>query len=355
MQQGQGAADIDEAALQRGKELGSGGEGWVYRVHGEPEPTAFKKYKDPRRVDPAALKTLADLPGQLQPSERDRLHQQTAWPRARVYDKGKLSGFLMREIPGRFMAPNSAGAVKKRELQYLLYPRVPLWGDIVPAGGVSTQTRIDVAREFTELVALLHSRMLVLGDISSLNLLWTGTDGHPVTIFLIDCDGIRSLGQAPVSRQLDTPGWGDKQQPPTGPDLDTDRYKLALVVGRTLSCQDGLYPGEHPLALPPDVPDRMAARLETLWKQAAGPYLQRPDAKKWLNAFANRDEIALAPVGSVRKRYPTSVSKADSDPPANAPRQGIPVKPSAPRPRPQAAPPPPRQSIPLRPPTPPKP
>jgi hypothetical protein len=259
----------------------------------------------------------------------------------------------MREIPGRFMAPNSAGAVKNRALQYLLYPRMPLWGDIVPAGGVSTQTRIDVAREFTGLVTLLHSRTLVIGDVSSLNLLWTGTDGQPVTIFLIDCDGIRSLGQAPVSRQLDTPGWGDDQQPPTGPDLDTDRYKLALVVGRTLSCQAELYPGKHPLALPPDVPDRMADRIQTLWKQAAGPYGQRPDAKQWLNAFASRDEIVLAPLGPARKRYPTSVGMADPDPPANTPRQGIPVTPPTQRPRPQAAPPPPRPSIPLRPPAPP--
>ena len=316
MQPGQGAADIDEAALQRGVELGAGGEGWVYRVHGQPEPTAFKKYKDPRRVDPFALKTLVDLPGQLQPSERERLHQQTAWPRARVYDKGKLSGFLMREIPGQFMAPNSAGKMKKRELQYLLYPRVPLWGNIIPAGGVSTQTRINVAREFIGLVTLLHSRTLVIGDVSSLNLLWTGTDGQPVTIFLIDCDGIRSLGEAPVSRQLDTPGWRDYQQPPTGPDLDTDRYKLALVVGRTLSCQAELYPEKHPLALPADVPDRMADRIRTLWKQAAGPYGQRPDAKQWLNAFANRDAIVLAPLGPVRKRYPTSTSRRplDGDP-----------------------------------------
>ena len=138
MQPGHGAADLDEAALQRGNELGAGAQGWVYRVHGQPEPSAFKKYKNPRKADPSALKTLVDLPGQLQPSERDRLHQQTAWPLARVYDKGQLSGFLMREIPGQFMAPNSAGKMKKRELQYLLYPRAPLWGNIIPAGGVST-------------------------------------------------------------------------------------------------------------------------------------------------------------------------------------------------------------------------
>jgi DNA-binding helix-hairpin-helix protein with protein kinase domain len=355
MQPGQGAADIDEAALQRGVELGSGAQGWVYRVHGQPEPSAFKKYKNPRMAEPAALKTLTDLPGQLRPSERDRLHQQTAWPLARVYDKGQLSGFLMREIPGQFMAPNSAGAMKKRELQYLLYPRAPLWGDIVPADGVSTQTRVDVAREFTALVTLLHTRTLVIGDVSMLNLLWTGTGGQPVTIFLIDCDGIRKLGQAPVMKQVETPDWLDPHLPPTGLDLDTDRYKLALAVGRILSSQAKLEPAKDPLALPSDLPDRMAGRIEALWKQAAGPYGRRPDANQWLNALADRDEIVLRPLGTVRPRYPTGVDKTDTDPPANAPRQGIPVTPPAtPRPRPQApATPLPRPSIPLRPPAPP--
>jgi hypothetical protein len=349
-------ADIDEAVLQRGGELGSGGQGWVYRVHGMREPSAFKKYKDPRKADPSALKALVDLPGQLQPPERGRLHEQTAWPLARVYDRGQLSGFLMREIPGQFMAPNGAGAMKKRELQYLLYERKPLWGDIVPAGGVGTQTRVDVAREFTGLVALLHSRTLVIGDVSMMNVLWTGTGGQPVTIFLIDCDGIRRLGQVPVMRQVDTPGWEDPNQPASGPDLDTDRYKLALAVGRVLSCQADIRPKDDPLALPPDLPDRMAARMETLWKQAAGPYGQRPDASQWLTAFANRDEIVLPAPGPVRKRYPTGIGKADVDPPANAPRQEIPVTPpTTPHPRPQAPAPAPRPSISLRPPAKPKP
>ena len=125
-------------------------------------------------------------------------------------------------------------------------------------------------------------------------------------------------------------------------------------MGRTLSCQAGLYPGKQPLALPPDLPDRMASRIQALWKQAAAPYGQRPDAKQWLSAFANRDEIALAPPGPVRKR-PAGIDKADTHPPANAPRQGIPVTPPRrQRPRPQApAPPASRPSIPVRPPAPP--
>src|SRR5271169_3577561 len=80
--------DMDEAALQRGPELGAGGQAWVYRVYGQLEPRAYKKYKDPAKADPAALKTLIDLPGTLQPSQRDRLHEQAAWPLARIYETG---------------------------------------------------------------------------------------------------------------------------------------------------------------------------------------------------------------------------------------------------------------------------
>src|ERR1035438_5758780 len=85
--------DMDEGALQRGPELGAGGQAWVYRVYGQLELRAYKNYKDPARAAPAALKTLIDLPATLQPSQRDRLHEQAAWPLARVYDNGQLSGF----------------------------------------------------------------------------------------------------------------------------------------------------------------------------------------------------------------------------------------------------------------------
>jgi hypothetical protein len=57
--------DMDETALQRGQELGAGGQAWVYRVHSQLEPRAYKKYKDPATASPAALKALIDLPATL--------------------------------------------------------------------------------------------------------------------------------------------------------------------------------------------------------------------------------------------------------------------------------------------------
>ena len=292
-----GPADIDEAALRVGQELGSGGQGTVYRVDGHPG-LVFKRYKV-TGADPAALKILVDLPGQMRPAERDRLHACTAWPLARVYDKGRLSGFLMQEIPGRFAAANDAGDSKLRELQFLVYPRKPLWGQIVPPAGVSARTRIAVAREFTHLVSLLHGAALIVGDVSIRNVLWTGTDGAPPTIFLIDCDGIRKLGSRPVLIQAETLDWNDPRQPSSGPNLDTDRYKLALLVGRVLSVSAYTRPGE-PLSLVPGVPDRVAARVTEAWQRAAGPPGTRPDAAQWAMAVSDRDEIVLAPPPPVR-------------------------------------------------------
>ena len=116
-----------------------------------------------------------------------------------------------------------------------------------------------------------------------LNVLWTGTDGQPVTIFLIDCDGIRSLGQAPVMRQLDTPDWNDPNQPPSGPDLDTDRYKLALAGGtRRSPARPYIRPETTRLPCRRTCRTGWPTGYETLWKQAARPYGQRPDANQWL-------------------------------------------------------------------------
>jgi hypothetical protein len=293
-----GPADVDEATIGVGEELGSGGQGTVYRVDGQPG-LVFKRYKV-TGADPDALKILVELPGQLQPSERDRLHARTAWPLARVYSKGQLSGFLMREIPERFAAASDAGGMKLRELQYLVYPRKPLWGQIVPPGGVSAQTRLEVAREFTHLVSLLHGKALIVGDVSIRNVMWTGTDGAPATIFLIDCDGIRKLGSRPVLTQAETLDWNDPQMPASGPNLDTDRYKLALLVGRVLSVSAYLRPGE-PLLPVPGVPSRIATRVTEAWQRAAGPLGSRPDPAQWAMALSDRDEIVLAPPPPVRQ------------------------------------------------------
>jgi len=272
--------DVEESKLQLGKELGVGGQGRVVQVLGQPTAIVFKRYIV-GGADSSALKTLVDLPTSLPLLERDRLLRLSAWPLARVMQHGRLSGFLMQAIPERFFAANSRGTTKARELQYLLYERKPAWGDIVPED-VDVETRLEVASECAKLIHLLHSRSLVIGDVSMSNVLWA--PGVPASVFLIDCDGIRKLGSRPVLRQAETLDWEDPQQSAGGPDLDTDRYKLALLVGRVLCAAPYLRPGSD-LDLVPNVPTDVAVKVRGLWALAAGPRGSRPDAGHWVEAL----------------------------------------------------------------------
>jgi hypothetical protein len=346
-----GPADVDEQTLTLGPELGSGGQGRVRRVEGQGEPLVFKEYKV-SGADPGALKLLVDFPATLQLYEREFLQGCSAWPLARVFKNGQVSGFLMREIPAHFMAPNSAGSLKMREVQYLVYDRKPMWGDNVPAAGISAQARISVATAFVELMSMLHAKTLVIGDVSMNNVLWTTRSEDATEIFLIDCDGIRGLGSRPVLPQADTLDWNDpRQKPQAGPDMDTDRYKIALLVGRVLSAAAYLRPGE-PLRPVPGVPARMAARLAVLWQRAAGPCGTRPAASQWSMALSNRDEIPMRVPGPVRERYPSMISKAELQPDSNTSRPVIPMSPpQAPGPPAPQSPQPTRPTITFRPPS----
>ena len=291
--------DIDEGSLQLGDEVGRGGQGSVHRVYGYGTPTVFKRYTMPG-ADPGALRALVDMPATLQPADCDRLMQLSSWPLARVMRGGQLAGFVMREIPSHFFGSNGGGTMKERQLQYLLYEPRPMWGNIV-SGEVTIDTRIEVAAEFAKLMHLLHSQSLVIGDVSQMNILWAL--GDPVSIFLIDCDGIRKVGSRPVLPQADTPDWDDPELSGSGarPDLDTDRYKLALLVGRALCGLHNLRPGQ-PLPLLPGVPEVIAAKVRPLWDQAALPRGRRPDAVQWVLALGGRMEIVLPPLPGVRQR-----------------------------------------------------
>src|SRR6266849_2810082 len=118
--------DVEESALQLGEEIGSGGQGQVFRIQGKSAGIVYKRYKI-TGADPGALKLLVDMPSSLSPSDRERLLRLSAWPLARVVRGGQPRGFLMQEVPGRFCARNGMGSSKARELQYLIYERKPAW------------------------------------------------------------------------------------------------------------------------------------------------------------------------------------------------------------------------------------
>lgn len=271
-------SDIDECTLKLGRELGRGGQGTVIELAGSYVGLVFKRYFK-QDADAAALKRLVGIPATLPAADRERLARQTAWPLARVMNGDAAAGFVMQRIPDRFRG-RAGRKPLNRELQYLLYEQKPLWGNI---GSPPIEGRLELARQIASLMRFLHAHVLIAGDISMNNLLWAyGTAGE---IFLIDCDGIRRLGCRSVHRQADTPDWKDPKKIAAELDLDNDRYKCALLIGRVLSRMPYAHPGE-PLELLPGMPDRIVGRVQGLWQQAGRGRGCRPHADSWLSALS---------------------------------------------------------------------
>ncbi|RKS68908.1 hypothetical protein BZB76_6046 [Actinomadura pelletieri DSM 43383] len=294
--------DLRLRDLTLGAEVGSGGQGRVLEVLGAGGGHVFKEYLEPQKVNGAVLKRLVELPGELSQADRDAFLRQAAWPLARVLDGGTVKGFVMRRVPPEFWG-RAAPGMKLREVQYLLFEPKALWGEIRPP---DVDGRLKIVRRMVDLFRLLHSRRLVVGDVSMNNLLWSRSG----CVFLLDCDGIREVGADPVLLQPSTPDWDDPLQPATGPDLDTDRYKLALLVTRVLARSSKLRPGE-PHHLVAGVPDRIAGEVSALFAAAAGQRGLRPDAARWARALDERGVIELGPLPPVRR--PPNLPRAPLD------------------------------------------
>jgi len=307
--------DAPLGSLDRGVRLGSGGQGEVFRVRNRPGEVLKLYFR--QVTNPDSLKALVDFPGSLDAADRQALLRQAAWPLGRVTKHGQVVGFLMKEVPAQFVGHTTAGP-KLRELQYLLYPRKPLWGDIAP---LDTNGRIEVAQAFVALLRILQENSMVIGDISMRNLLWS--PGFPAQICMIDCDSPTRVGRRPVMPHSQTPDWTDPHMPRTGPDLDTDRYKVALVVGRILTGTADVRPG-RPLSLRPDLPESIARPLRECFDAAAGAHGTRPDATRWARALSGRETILLAPPPPVRTPLPP-LPMIDVD--RRGPRGTIPLRP----------------------------
>lgn len=262
--------DVRLGDLGVARPVADGGHGVVCRL-----PRAdllLKLYHDDVAVDPDELGRLIALPAGFAPADRNLVASTTAWPRARVFDRGRCVGVLMRRAPARFTTW-LAGASRLLELQFLLYPRRVMWQELeLP----TADQRRRLAVRYVRLFQVLHGNGVLVGDVSMRNLLWSLTGGPGV--FALDCDGFRVVGRRPALRAADTAGWLDPAARRGEATLDSDRYKLALVVLRLLLAAHAIVPGgecrwrlDGPLA---DLCDRAVV---------AGA---RPPAGEWLAALA---------------------------------------------------------------------
>ncbi|MCT9934541.1 hypothetical protein N5079_30480 [Planotetraspora sp. A-T 1434] len=266
--------------------LDKGGQGVVTRVLG-PENLVYKEYMPQAgHVNGMALAELVEFGRRQTAGEARALLAQCAWPVARVVSGDRVTGFLMPHVPQEFYGP-IGGKLKLVELQYLLYEPNWAWRELHQP---DITGRIEIATLAAKLIDLLHTHGWVVGDLSFRNLLWR--PGPPYTIFMLDCDGLRRHGAEPVLRQAHTPDWDDPHQPSSGPDLDTDRYKLALLVGRVLSRTASVRPGQEPTLLS-GLPDHVVTAVRELFTRTQGPRGTRPVAAEWVQALVGRKRIAV--------------------------------------------------------------
>ncbi|MER5775885.1 hypothetical protein ABT144_16645 [Streptomyces sp. NPDC002039] len=288
-------ADVALSSLDPLDKVGDGGQGEVRTLAGWPG-LLYKSYREPHRVAGESLAALVSVRFGLRADERDRLDASTAWPLCRVVDAGRVTGFLMNEAPASMRWATGDGSTKLTELAFLLRPGKAAWQGVVQP---SPAERLALMVALVELVDRLHATGLVFGDLSEANVLWTVRPAPAV--HLIDCDGARLVGAEPVLAQADTPDWSDPLAPPGAATVDSDRYKVALAVGRILAQDAYATPGRPLDPLPGVLDERREDAVRGLYEKAAGGHGTRPDLGQWRIALAGRRQIALE-AGRPRER-----------------------------------------------------
>ncbi|MEV7405970.1 hypothetical protein AB0N93_37110 [Streptomyces sp. NPDC091267] len=279
--------DVTYDSLKLFDKVGDGGQGEVHAIGG-PGALLYKSYREPHKVDGAALASLVSLRQALGQADRDRLDREAAWPLCRVVDGDRAVGFLMHRAPDAMTWKTSKGDSKLVELSYLLRLPKAAWQSVRQP---SPAERYTLVVALVALFEWLHSVGLVVGDISQANVLWTVQPAPAV--YLLDCDGARLSGQRPVLEQADTPDWHDPLAPQGTVSVDSDRYKAALMVGRVLAQDAYVSPGKPLVPVPGVLDERREAAVRRLWQQAEGACGTRPDLGQWRTALAGRDVIKL--------------------------------------------------------------
>jgi hypothetical protein len=316
---------VDVSTLQLGDQIGDpGGQGTVFTVASETN-TVFKRYHNSadRSFNPGTLRQLIAERGQVG-YVGTPVDEWAAWPKAIVVDGPTTIGFLMRRVPEEFFI-TIRGRDKLADLSFLAAEPSPLWGGVpLPSPAV----RVEILRHFAGAMQALHQRQIVLGDVSFANVLWA-VRPRP-RVMLIDCDGMRREGRLPVLPQAETLDWNDPLAAAgSAPDMDRDRYKLALAVLRVLAGRLDARPGADNVVNRHALSEHARVSVGELLQLAAGPVGTRPTAVAWAAALAGRQSITVGHLEGRIGRVEMPAAKPDL---VHAPkaREYRPVKPLQP-------------------------
>lgn len=297
--------DVPWLAPERLERLGAGGQGTVYAVDGSND-FVFKRFSgaSAASADRDELEALVQLPQGLPPEDARELLACTTWPTAMVIgSSGRAVGLLMPMIERPFFHQfglRNAPKTCLREWLYLMMRRTYMGNTNLHVGDVAQLASGDVLSliaRLSETLALMHRLGLVVGDISSKNLLWA-MEPEP-RIKIIDCDSVRLAGRPGVfGDQKESPDWDDVHLGGRALSQESDIYKLGLATFRALWAAATDRPDAR--AITTELPDGQQApdQVRTLVMRSVGGQ-GRPAAAEWaatlsrLARYDGRPVVAL--------------------------------------------------------------
>lgn len=261
--------------LPVGGGLGSGGFAKVFDldgfdVPGEGGPFVLKRYHSQVLAAypgiSAALATLIQMRRQLSDGDRRRLDSRMTWPLVEVTGAGRVIGFVMRRLPGRYFFEmvmtrgNRETKLRHADMYFCSEKRSRDNG----LARFDPAARIMAVARFAAHLEFLHHLGLTVGDIQGTNVVVDPNEGSPVgaRICMYDCDSFRLRGSVPAIPQPHAMAWeppelirlrNQVQRLPVGSPARsllearakvqtpaTDVYKFGLFMIRMLALKDGV-------------------------------------------------------------------------------------------------------------------
>ncbi|MFD6894123.1 hypothetical protein ACFWB0_06180 [Rhodococcus sp. NPDC060086] len=272
----------DDEDLDRGKQLGAGGQGAVYELiedssqvakyWAEPLDRGFREFEElvHRKVDVEVA--ISGYPIQL------------CWPDSPIRKDGKLWGYTMPMISEQFYFNMTLGSVTKQKLRELQHA-IPRHAEAIPFPfDVDDHDRLELVRLVAVFLDGMHRNDIAYGDFSWMNFTFSL---NPVELCVLDFDSSRVQGSLPFTRSLpiDSPDWEDPQsQGAVVARLDSDRYKFALFAYRMLVAKS-LHAEIDSDRLADWSSDPCSKLVGKLWTRSIGTAGSRPQLSQWVEVL----------------------------------------------------------------------
>ncbi|MFI6400505.1 hypothetical protein ACIBED_20585 [Rhodococcus coprophilus] len=271
----------DDANLNRGKQLGSGGQGAVYKLV-ENDSRVAKYWLTPLEQGLPELKELIHRRADVEKSIGQH-PVSLCWPENPIRKDGIMTGYTMSIIAEKFYFEQTYGSVTKEHLRELQHA-IPRKSAFPLPFDVDDDDRLELVYLVAVFLDSMHSNDLVYGDFSWMNFTFSL---NPIELCVLDFDSSRVQGSLPFTRSepLDSPDWHDPESRKAAVvRVDSDRYKFALFAYRMLVAKD-LYSTIDPDRVRSLSGDPQLESLRGLWARALGVSGSRPQVAEWVRAL----------------------------------------------------------------------